>query len=172
MSRSAREAQALISKYDVQTLPVPIEEIARFEDVLIVRKSFDGTQSGFALRDGATRIIGVNSATSPRRQRFTIAHELGHLSLHEGKPLIVDHSMRIDWRDERSSLGTHAEEMEANSFAAEILMPQDLIRNEVASFMNSASLTREHLISRLARKFDVSAEAMGYRLINLGVLAS
>jgi Zn-dependent peptidase ImmA (M78 family) len=171
VSIAVKAAQSLLQKYVVDTFPVPIESIARAEGVIIARKAFDGTQSGFALRDGQTRIIGVNSATSPRRQRFTIAHEMGHLDLHEGKPLIVDHAMRIDWRDDVSSLGTNEEEIEANAFAAEILMPARMIRSQVASYAQDG-ITRDRLIVKLARDFDVSAEAMGYRLINLGILAS
>ncbi|MGW9302320.1 ImmA/IrrE family metallo-endopeptidase [Streptomyces cyaneofuscatus] len=172
MPNPALAAQSLLQKHAVDIFPVPIESIARAEGVIITRKAFDGTQSGFALRDGQTRIIGVNSATSPRRQRFTIAHEMGHLDLHEGKPLIVDHAMRIDWRDDVSSLGTNEEEIQANAFAAEILMPARMIRPQVSSYARGKGITRDRLIVKLARDFDVSAEAMGYRLINLGILAS
>lgn len=172
MTNVVQIAKSLLEKHDVQEFPVPIETIARTDGVIVTRKAFDGTQSGFALRDGVNRIIGVNSSTSPRRQRFTIAHELGHLYMHEGKPLIVDHAMRIDWRDNVSSLGTNAEEMEANAFAAEILMPREMVRSWVMSYVKKKSLTRDQLITGMARDFDVSAEAMGYRLINLGILAS
>ncbi|MEU6765237.1 ImmA/IrrE family metallo-endopeptidase [Streptomyces sp. NPDC046853] len=165
-------ANSLLEKHDVRDFPVPIETIARVDGVIVTRKAFDGTQSGFALRDGVNRIIGVNSATSPRRQRFTIAHELGHLCMHKGKPLIVDHAMRVDWRDDVSSLGTNAEEMQANAFAAETLMPREMVRSRVMSYVKRKSLTRDQLITGMARDFDVSAEAMGYRLINLGILAS
>jgi Zn-dependent peptidase ImmA (M78 family) len=161
----------LLRKHGVETLPIPVEDIARAEGAIVVRKSFDGTQSGFALRDGATRIIGVNSANSPRRQRFTIAHELGHLDLHEGRQLTVDHSMRVDWRDETSSLGTDKQEVEANAFAAALLMPKSLINKQIRVHLHGNSMARDALISALARDFDVSAEAMGYRLINLGILA-
>ncbi|MGW5480463.1 ImmA/IrrE family metallo-endopeptidase [Streptomyces sp. NPDC004008] len=172
MSTPATTAQSFLKRHAVDDFPVPVESIARAEGVIITRKAFDGTQSGFALRNGQTRIIGVNSATSPRRQRFTIAHEMGHLALHEGKPLIVDHAMRIDWRNDVSSLGTNDEEIEANAFAAEMLMPGRMIRSQVASYAREGNITRDRLIVKLARDFDVSAEAMGYRLINLGILAS
>jgi Zn-dependent peptidase ImmA (M78 family) len=113
----------------------------------------------------------VNSANSPRRQRFTIAHELGHLDLHEGRQLTVDHSMRVDWRDETSSLGTDKQEVEANAFAASLLMPASLINRQIRVHLRGNHLTRDTLIAVLARDFDVSIEAMGYRLINLGILA-
>ncbi|MFE0473233.1 ImmA/IrrE family metallo-endopeptidase [Streptomyces sp. NPDC058947] len=170
LTPAQQAAHKLLNRHEIEKPPIPIEEIARAEGILITRKAFDGTRSGFALRDGATRIIGINSATSPRRQRFTVAHELGHLFLHQGKPLIVDHSVRVDWRDERSSLGTDKEEMEANAFAAEVLMPVNLILDRASHYLRTQNATRESLIAGLARDFDVSAEAMGYRLINLGII--
>lgn len=171
MANLPKEANTLLEKYRITTLPIPIEEIARSEGALIARKAFDGTQSGFALRDGETWVIGVNASTSPRRQRFTIAHELGHLVMHEGK-LIVDHTMRVNWRDEKSSMATDIEEIEANAFAAAILMPEAAVRQRVSSHLRERPMNRESLISELAREFDVSVEAMGYRLINLGILVS
>ncbi|MFI2353047.1 ImmA/IrrE family metallo-endopeptidase [Streptomyces sp. NPDC019443] len=171
MTKPTQNAHELLEKHGVLTLPIPIEEIARSEGALIARKSFDGTQSGFALRDGETWIIGVNASTSPRRQRFTIAHELGHLVMHQGK-LIVDHTMRVNWRDEKSSMATDAEEIEANAFAAAILMPEVAIRQRVSTHLRERPMSRESLISELSREFDVSVEAMGYRLINLGILVS
>jgi Zn-dependent peptidase ImmA (M78 family) len=56
-------------------------------------------------------------------------------------------------------------------------MPHDFIVNYVTEYVASitksgASLSRDDLVSELAAEFDVSAEAMGYRLINLGILAA
>ncbi|WP_328748621.1 ImmA/IrrE family metallo-endopeptidase [Streptomyces sp. NBC_00285] len=171
MAQPTQKANELLEKHGVPKLPIPIEDIARSEGALIARKAFDGTQSGFALRDGETWIIGVNASTSQRRQRFTIAHELGHLVMHEGK-LIVDHTMRVNWRDEKSSMATDIEEIEANAFAAAILMPESFIRQRVSTHLRGGPMSRENLISEMAREFDVSVEAMGYRLINLGILVS
>ena len=92
----------------------------------MIRNNFDGNESGFTLREGSRTIIGVNTRTSRKRQRFTIAHEIGHVVLHES-PLIVDHSVRIDWRDGVSSLGTQKQEIEANAFAAALLMPHRMV---------------------------------------------
>jgi Zn-dependent peptidase ImmA (M78 family) len=171
------KAGRLLQKYRVLEPPVPVERIARGEGAQIARHHFEGWESGFVLRDGGRRIIGVNTRTSPRRQRFTIAHEIGHLLLHEGKPLIVDHSVRIDWRDEVSAMATDDQEIMANAFAAALLMPAELIFTHLKRYVATIAktdrqLTRDDLITQLARTFDVSTEAMGYRLINLGILAT
>ncbi|MEV6525923.1 ImmA/IrrE family metallo-endopeptidase [Longispora sp. NPDC051575] len=151
--------------------PVPIEAIAEAQGALILRNHFPGYESGFALREGGRWVIGVNTATSPRRQRFTIAHELGHLLLHDD-PLITDYSVLVGMRDENSSLGTHRQEVEANGFAAAILMPQDLIFVELKRELEVGADSRDELIARLARTFDVSTEAMGYRLVNLSIITA
>lgn len=177
MRTEEAEARRLLEKYRVLEPPVPVERIARGEGAQIARHHFEGWESGFVLRDNGRTIIGVNTRTSPRRQRFTIAHEIGHLLLHEGKPLIVDHSVRVDWRDDVSAMATDAQEIMANAFAAALLMPAELIFSHLKQYVATIAqsdrlLSRDHLITQLARTFDVSTEAMGYRLINLGILAT
>jgi Zn-dependent peptidase ImmA (M78 family) len=177
MRREEALACSLIQKYGISAPPVPVEEIAKGEGAVIVRHHFEGSESGFILRGDGQVIIGVNTRTSRKRQRFTIAHELGHLKMHEGK-LIVDHSVRVDRRDDVSSIGTDKEEIEANAFGAALLMPQNFVIDHVRQFASQQfrdpviPLQREALIAQLARDFDVSAEAMGFRLINLGILAA
>lgn len=163
-------ANSLLRSLGITEPPIPVDELADSVGALIVRNNFDGSESGFTLRDGERIIIGINTRTSRKRQRFSIAHEIGHVVLHPLTTLIVDHSVRMDWRDGVSSLGTNKQEIEANAFAAALLMPQDMIINRVKGYTSQVS-SREGLISDLARVFDVSTEAMGFRLINLGILA-
>ena len=72
-------------------------------------------------RDGPKVIIGVNENDGPTRQRFTVAHEIGHLTLHRGRPMILDHKVhedvQINMRD--TTLPSSREEVQANAFAAE-----------------------------------------------------
>ena len=176
MRQNEMKARELLRKYNVLAPPVPVEEIARGEGAQIARHRFKGWESGFILREGRQTIIGVNTRTSRRRQRFTIAHEIGHLLLHEGA-LIVDHAVRVNWRDEVSGMATDTEEIQANTFSAELLMPRDFIIDSLEAYMeevnrSTKAMSHEDLITSLAREFDVSAEAMGYRLINLGILAT
>lgn len=168
--RPDEAARRLLRTYQISQPPVPIENIATSEGARIVRQHSKGPESGFALREGGRWIIGINTQTSRRRQRFSIAHELGHLLLHEGK-LIVS-SVRLDLRNQISSLGTDKEEIEANRFAAELLMPRNLVQAAASAKLSEGLPGRDELIAELAREFDVSNEAMGYRLINLGVLSS
>ncbi len=65
------------------------------------------------------------------RQRFTIAHELGHFFLHRASSTVFVDAAPIFFRDESSSNGSQREEIEANAFAAELLMPEDAIRQRL-----------------------------------------
>jgi Zn-dependent peptidase ImmA (M78 family) len=70
-------------------------------------------------------------------------------------------------------MGTNAEEIQANNFAANLLMPDDMVLVHVTDLVRSnGDISRDDLIAQLAREFDVSIEAMGYRLINLGILTA
>jgi Zn-dependent peptidase ImmA (M78 family) len=79
-----------------------------------VHERLDSTITGLLLREGGAKLIAVNSAHHPRRQRFTIAHELGHPQMHDGA-YIVDSTVRINRRDDLSSMATDSQEIEANA---------------------------------------------------------
>ena len=137
--------------------------------------------SGFLVRDvnSPRTLIGVNSSHSKARKRFTIAHEIGHLLLHEGDALHVDRregvdlGLRMKRRDSESSLGTDDEEREANLFAAELLMPLSLLEADLSEMKAGEPQDEEEdedIIDRLARRYEVSVQAMTFRLTNLGLL--
>ena len=78
-----------------------------------------------------TPIIGVNALHHPNRQRFTVAHECGHLILHKAqitKEVHVDKDFPMLMRDSVSAAGVNEMEIEANVFAAELLMPGSFSR--------------------------------------------
>jgi Zn-dependent peptidase ImmA (M78 family) len=80
--------------------------------------------------------IHISELTSPRRDRFTIAHELGHLVLHLSKvqELNPEVSMRATrWIDENDADQQRAE-WEANWFAAELLMPRDKFKDVLLEY--------------------------------------
>jgi Zn-dependent peptidase ImmA (M78 family) len=167
-------ARQLMAGYQISRPPIQVEAIAEAHGFEIARHRFDGPESGFALRDGKRSIIGVNIQTSRRRQRFTIAHELGHMLMHEGRPLTVDQAvLRVDLRNDVSSMAADSQEIEANTFAATLLMPDEMVFEYATILLRSKpDISRDDLITSLARTFDVSVEAMGYRLISLGILTA
>ncbi len=64
---------------------------------------------------------------------------------------------------------TDREEIQANAFAAALLMPERLVLEAVSRLLTADHYTPETLTVLLAKEFEVSEAAMGYRLINLGI---
>jgi Zn-dependent peptidase ImmA (M78 family) len=169
MTKADERAADLLAKANARTAPIDVEGLAREAGASVIRQRYErGDISGMLLREPGRVIIGVNSAHAPVRQRFTVAHELGHLELHRGRALIMDVPVRVNFRDHTSSLASDREEMEANRFAASLLMPADLV---VALARKSKVHDVDGLIADLAKRFRVSSEAMSYRLVNLGMLS-
>ncbi|UOZ10200.1 ImmA/IrrE family metallo-endopeptidase [Amycolatopsis sp. WQ 127309] len=169
--RAVVEAERFLEQYGTTSPPVPVEEIAAWLGIQVVRAPSSGSESAFLVRDGRRTIIGVNSRQTRRRQRFSIAHELGHWQLHDGRPLIVDHTIRINKRDDLSSAATDIEEIEANSFAAGLLMPKNWVQASADREQLLGVVDRDQLTLSLAKEFDVSTEAIRFRLINLGIFS-
>lgn len=171
MPRADRAAAALLNELDITVPPIPVEDVARHIGAEVVEEDFadDEDISGLAIRDGERRIIGVNKQHAPARKRFTIAHEIGHLLLHTGRPVIMDRTF-VSYRDRVSGLATDTDEMQANAFAAELLMPRAMVLDEVRRLTYESGRSDADLTKALAKRFKVSEDAMRYRLTNLGVI--
>lgn len=168
-SKVEEAAEELLREHGVETPPVPVEDIARSLGTQIVFDNFDSDLSGILYRGKGAVIIAVNSTHSAKRQRFTIAHELGHLRLHENQVMFVDKAVRVDRRDTKASAGIDDREIDANGFGAALLMPKTMLISEIESLTDSQKSNAETLIDLLAERFEVSFQAMKYRLANLGI---
>lgn len=173
--RTASEIRAkdlLADRGCANQIPVPVERIAASLGAAVRYQPFEADDiSGLLLRqDGQRPIIGVNSVNASVRQRFTIAHEIGHLLLHEGKGLILDRLVRVNFRDAVSSTATDRQEREANAFAAALLMPDEQIIQQLQHLTSGTHKSDTKIVQSLAKAFDVSRQAMEFRLINLGLL--
>lgn len=152
---------------------VPVKEIAEEHGVLVQETRAEDDLSGFIYVDSETdeTVIGVNKSHGKQRKRFTIAHELGHMLLHDFDDLHVDRGFGVKLRNRVSSEGTDLEEKEANLFAAELLMPKDFIEDVFdEQGIEMVDLEDEKIISSLAKIFDVSVQAMTFRLMYLGYI--
>ena len=155
--------------------PVPVDRIAKAEDIEISLQDAEDDISGFIVRDPEHKrvVIGINSKHHPNRRRFTTAHELGHYFLHPGEDVHVDktrHALRINLRDKESSTGTRDTEKEANLFAAELLMPSSFLQSDLERMPGLDLLTNDRALAKLARKYKVSTEALTFRLAYLGCI--
>lgn len=162
-------ANQLLNESGITEPPVDIETLATRQGAQLTSAPNSDDVSGFILRaPGAAAVIGVNSSHPPVRQRFTIAHELGHLLLHAKTELHVDRLV-VKMRDRRVREGTDDDEIEANRFAAEILMPEEFLRADLED-LGLVTADDDHAISRLAKRYKVSKQAMTIRLTSLGLI--
>jgi Zn-dependent peptidase ImmA (M78 family)/DNA-binding XRE family transcriptional regulator len=154
-------ANELLEKAHVDAPPVDVLNLCTRCGVLVLERPFPDALSGLVFAHEGGAVAGVNSSHTETRQRFSLAHELGHFLLgHHERSSDYEHRFHIDvaegtppgfdWRAERA----------ANEFAADLLMPRRLI---AAEFKQSQDP------SKLAVRFCVSEIAMGYRLVNLGL---
>jgi Zn-dependent peptidase ImmA (M78 family) len=169
-----RQALELLDRCGVKKAPVDVEKIAERLGATVVMESAEADLSGFLLRDPRRKsvIIGVNANHHENRKRFTVAHECGHLLLHRGEQLHVDKEWsgyQVKLRDAESSAGTNVDEMEANLFAAELLMPVPFLDLDLAK-MAPLSLSDDDKIEKLAKKYKVSEQALTLRLTYLGCI--
>lgn len=165
-----RKARELLAEAKVKLAPVPVEQLALFRGADVHYEPFPGELSGMVHRQPNGRaVIGVNAVHSPTRQRFTIAHELGHLVLHKDEQFHVDENSPIGFRSPLSSQAVDSAEIEANQFAAELLMPVSLLNAEIAKI--PSNISTEEAIAMLAEAFGVSEQAMTFRLSGLGILS-
>jgi Zn-dependent peptidase ImmA (M78 family) len=162
-----KRANELLARAGVQRAPVPVEQLAVALGAQIKYEPFDGQLSGLLHRSRDRAVIGINSKHPSVRQRFSIAHELGHLVLHQPDFQIDPHAF-VAFRDRESSTATDPAEIEANQFAAAVLMPEFLLEKHVKELGPDPDL--EEAITILAKRFGVSEQAMTIRLTSMGWL--
>lgn len=149
--------------------PVDIEALVSQQGALLTSAPSENDVSGFLLRtSGSAPVIGVNASHHLVRQRFTIAHELGHLLLHATTELHIDQVV-LKMRDKRAGKDVDEDEMEANRFAAEILVPEKFLRTDLES-LGPVNADDDDAISHLANRYKVSRQAMTIRLTSLGLI--
>ena len=152
-----------VATYGGDEIPVPVESMA--EDLLGLRIEEDDLGECSGILIPTKRLIKVNASeamsadTPTRRQRFTIAHELGHWICHangmeEAAPSYCRSQDVLQDTD-------RAIEREANVFGAELLMPEAAVREAWAVSPDA---------SKVASRFAVSSLAAQWRLYSFGLL--
>lgn len=144
-------------------LPIDLHVIAERMGVEVSDATLEPDVAGFLVKDSgeAGARAYINKDDWPQRQRFTLAHELGHLVRHNethGRDAEVG---LVEYRAELSSLGSDQTEIWCNAFAAELLMPEAVIYKYWA---------KGYTAEQLRNLFDVSKAAMANRLNNLGLV--
>jgi Zn-dependent peptidase ImmA (M78 family) len=158
------QAKQTLVSHGLYSVPVDPVVLANRGGIRVVNATFseNGT-SGVVARRGKQVLILVEQSDPPYRKRFTIAHELGHHFLHlssDGE--FVDQEVDILREEGTGDLDSPrtSQEVEANQFAAALLMPAELVKREWPKYQS---------IEGMARRFQVSWQAMGIRIVQLGL---
>ena len=149
-----RQAARLLQSAGVTHEPVSLRDVISALNLEVVRTAGEPFSCEAALEPvGDGHRIVLHGESGERRRRFTIAHEVGHFVLHPGR--------LAPERGGGANAAWRAQEREADQFAAELLMPEDRVRDAV--------LRHGADVGRLADCFEVSRQAMQTRLRWLGL---
>jgi Zn-dependent peptidase ImmA (M78 family) len=167
--KKARDrAKELISRYHITRPAIPIEDITKALGLSVQYSKLDNEISGMIYINDGVPIIGINVAHHENRQRFTLAHECGHFLLHQEYifgSVHVDKRYPVLLRSDVSSQGVDPIEIEANQFAAELLVPEEFLIQEIQ--ITVYDIEDDEFILGLARKFKVSSQMMSNCLANI-----
>lgn len=157
-ARDAREALGISATGPPEDLLDVVEDLGGAH--VFVLDLPDGVAGAYIARPDLP-LIFINGRHVVPRQRFTLAHEFGHFRM--GHASVIDRVVSIAGFDHKP------EEVEANSFAAEFLMPRAGVRAWADEEVDGP-VTLEHVV-RLAYAFGVSAQAARYALETAQVCA-
>lgn len=158
-----------LDNYCADQLLKIIDKLQITENVCIklIRTPFKNIDlSGFIGYKKGTFIIVTNTNHKLGSERFTIAHEIYHLLSNRTK--IKEESIIEEL--EKYSNDEDTQEIMANAFAAELLMPEEILSEDVNILTKGKNSIDESIIVELQQKYGVSYVAITKRLNEIGVI--
>ena len=160
-----RRAEGVLRSHGLGMIPIDPVVLANHLGMSVHNAKFaDDNLVGMIAKRGDTVTLLVNATDPPARKRFTIAHELGHHFLHllsDGEFVDAETNLfRGAVEEDASMTPERRQEIQANLFAVALLMPEARVREE---------WLRIGSVDLMARRFNVSQTAMGYRIAQLGL---
>ena len=168
---------------------IDIKALVKAYSIHYISKELPGNISGASMitKQGKQFIV-VNKYQPETRKKFTTAHEFGHLILGHDTLLNtqakavannkqnktnneqLDNPSQILFRNEKTSEGSDWREIEANYFAASLLMPKEILNGEIQKLMQKKFYLSEYDVYTLSNIFGVSTISMSIRLSKLGFM--
>lgn len=173
LKRVTEIASDLLNRTGLLKAPVDLEKVLNAVGISVEVADLGEDVSGLLAINNGKGFIAYSMGQSGQRQRFTIAHELGHYLLHKSDgedTVFLDKDFIVKYRSNKAYTENEMrQEQEANAFAASLLMPKELIFKELGK-NDIQKLPENEVIEKLAQTFDVSVPAMTFRLSNLNIL--
>lgn len=159
MAKPSSVAMALIDSLGINDpASLSIEDLITYHNGVVREIPLNNCDGRMVMKNGRS-IVSLNSNIEfPQKKRFVLAHELGHILLHGGK--------EATFSDDYTTLEAYkhgSQEVEANEFASELLMPQKLFQAACFKRKFSPDLLRE-----LSDKFNTSLTSTAYRFREFG----
>lgn len=168
---AVKEAERILKKHN-SSIPVNVEKIIQLEGICLRPEKLEDTVSGMLVMKENKAVIVVNSNHPKNRQRFTMAHELGHYLLHRKYANVFFDESLVFFRDDQSSEGKKYQEIEANRFAAELLMPESFLKKQLKSSpFDAFDDSNQSSLKELAKQLKVSVQALTIRLTSLNLIS-
>jgi Zn-dependent peptidase ImmA (M78 family) len=175
------EPEALLEKLSMGVPPFNPYSIAKLLNIEVseeldwIKLAYDGE---IYVDENKETKIWINQTNHINRKKFTVAHEIGHfindvLSNYESFQPIFDDKNTLSFKRDGNR---NFMEYRANDFAARLLMPKESVIIEGRKIidqhfeMTKEKLGKDVLIKKLSTLFEVSEEAMKWRLINLNLI--
>lgn len=143
-----------------RNIPFNIEACIKDLGILLIKEDMNDLSAYLEKRPNGQWVIGVNKYHHPNRQRFSMAHELGHYINDQ------DFFKRESRLDDIILLRTNSineREMRANEFASEILIPSEFFKDLIIN-------QGKRNIIELSSFFKVSPAAIKYKAFKLGLI--
>jgi Zn-dependent peptidase ImmA (M78 family) len=160
MSLAAHHAKSLLKKLEINSLPIDPFDISERMGIFVKEDDCEGYTGMILVVDDRALISIKSGIREHSRKKFTVAHELGHYSIPEhlaGRTFFKCTDKDLNTFDKKDS-----KESEANDFAAEFLMPEELFRERIMPKDLSYGLIEE-----LIDEFETSLTATGIRFVKL-----
>jgi len=159
------EARNLIAQYgySVDSIPVDVKRILKDKGIIIKEMDLPNDISGVLDTRGKKPLVLINSSHKENRQRFSMAHELGHFVL-QTSFTGVHMDKATYFRSNISAEGTDIDEKRANRFAAELLIPTDILLVKLQTYPDLIDSDDDSPIQGLANDFKVSTASLMFKL--------
>lgn len=158
-AKRAREARTQLGLEPRAPLACLLTTVERDAGIpVVIPPALDGA-IGSCVRIGLSLVFWVRGGDAPARQRWTLAHELGHCFCGHD-----DSAVEVLTVETLNGKKTTPREIQANAFAAEFLAPGSAVRELAGPDANLDDVVR------IAARFGISGIAALYRLATLGIL--
>ena len=157
--RAGDATDYILEILNITAPPISPFTIAEKLKIPVFQWDFPDEVSGIFVSNNKKACIGVNQNHPYVRQRFTVAHEIGHFVFHDTKEMFVDF-LDMDIVDTGMDDADRKLEMQANWFAADLLMPRHLMYRDFEKY-------GEDNLTLVAQKYEVSEQALWIRWVKL-----